>query len=182
MKAELRAGATVEFLDKHELAEVMNAHAKMIARALRVKPTGVILRAMAIGVGGLAVIDFGSPAMGFEWEVRRYFVTGQDPTVVIAGSAATVLVAESADVATPFDTVDTTATGSVATIPNKGAWTDDQLVVGFGQHLLIRCSGIGVASVFANAYVFQRSATQEETPELVIPVSANGDALATNKV
>lgn len=176
MEAELRAGAKIEFLTKDELHEVMNAHQKAIAKALRVKPTGIWLREAGPtpDAAGVAVIDFGGPPLGFEWEVRRYFVTGQDPAVALAGSSAVVLIAEAADVSTPFDAVDTTATRTTATIPNFGTWTDDQVVIGFGSHLLIRCAGLGVNLVFGNAYVIQRNSTQEQTPELVIPVSPNG--------
>ena len=175
MKAELRAGATVEFTTPEEMRDLLQSHARTLARALRVKPTGMALsQAGPAPVAGLSVIDFGSPPQGFEWEVRRYFVTGQDPTVALAGSSAVVFVAEGIDVVTPFDAIDTTALRAVPTIPNSGFFTDDQVVVGFGAHLLIRCAGLGVNTVFANAYVIQRNATQEQTPELVIPVPANG--------
>jgi hypothetical protein len=173
MKAELRAGATVEFTTPAEMAKMLDEHAAKLASILRRKPMGRTLRASGPApVGGVSVIDLGSPPPGFEWEVRRYFVTGQDATTTLAGSAAVVFIATASDMLTPLDAVDTTATGTITTIPNKGSWTDDQVIVEFGRHLLIRCSGLGASVPFANAYVIERNSTQETTPDVVIPVNA----------
>ncbi len=175
MKVKLAIGTELDILTEAELRKALNDHARALANTLRVKPMGRTLRqAGAPNAAGVAVIDLGGPPNGFEWEVRRYFVTGQDPATTIAGSAAVVYVASAPDLLSPLEAIDTTATGSVTTLPNKGAWTDDQVIVDFGRRLLIRGSGLGTTTIYASAFVIERASTQETTPQLVIPIEANG--------
>lgn len=101
-----------------------------------------------VDAGGLATIELGAPPLGCEWVVKRYSICGETPVAVVG--VATVYYGG----ATPLTFVETTDE-----IPNVSVWADEQLVLRYGERLVIAFSGIVAGTrLFANGSFIQRRA------------------------
>jgi len=172
VKAELRAGAALDLLTEREVRVALEDFRKGLASALRVRP---IMRKLSadgtVDANGFAIVSFGSPPEGFEWDTRRVTLTAQDATSDPAGNGFLFVgdppsFVSAGNLPSPFECV-----ASQPSLPGVTLSTADQRPVAFTEALFyLWTGGVLGTRLFGRASVIERVSTQEETPIPVFPV------------
>jgi hypothetical protein len=98
---------------------------------------------VTVGSGGTAIADMDGPKTGFQWSVRGVTVTDAASVAsTVAGSAYIYAGQPSPLLATPEN-----SEWSMQTLPNWASFGPGELVLQYGEHLLVQVAGATAAQV-----------------------------------